>query len=181
MAAPGGHTIEAQLSWNFEYMHAIEDLRSALEYGAYDAYERFVCSNHQPTTVHWNVSFPVAASPAAFQEIMTPIKKARVWNFRERGAMITDVFRSAQPFSAPCDSWLRDLHDLWNEGKHRNLNYFGIRLRVEPNPVPGTVWPILVRQELVISRTSRSLKDFFDVATREAGRVVADLGKALYP
>lgn len=180
-AMPLIQAMESGLFWNFEFRHAIEDLRSALEYGAYDAYERFVCANHQLGSVHTNVNFPVSDSQADFQKKMSPTGKGSVWKFRSRGAQIEAVFLSAQPFAAGGDSWLTELHDIWNEGKHRNANYYSARIRIEPNPTPGTAWPFLARQELVIASTNRPLADFFDVATRETGRVVADLGKVLYP
>ena len=172
--------MERGLFWNFEFAHAIEDLRSALEYGAYDAYERFVCSNHQAGTVHRAVTFPLSDSQATFQSTMSLTGKNPIWKFRDRGARIEAVFLSAQPFSATGDSWLEELHELWNERKHRNPNYFSARLRLEPNPDAGSIWPLLLHQELVISGTNRSLRDFFAVATRETGRVVAELGRALY-
>lgn len=180
-AAPLGEAMERGLFWNFEFKHAIEDLRSALEYGAYDAYERFVCTNHQLGSVHTHVSFPVAKDQTEFQKKLTPTKDYPGWKFRGRGAQITKVFLSAQPFSAAGDKWLSQLHDVWNEGKHRNPSYFSARIRLEPNPALGSVWPFQVRQELLISSTNRSLRDFFDVATRETGRVVVDLEKVLYP
>lgn len=173
--------MERGLFWSFELRHAIEDLRSALEYAAYDAYERFVCIGHQPTWVHRYVTFPIAGSLAAFTKKMSPTAKNEPWSFRDRGPKIEAVFASAQPFTAPGDSWLSELHELWNEGKHRNPSYLNVRIRLEPNPTPGATWPFLARQELFISSTNRPLLDFFDVATRETGRVVADLGNVLYP
>jgi hypothetical protein len=181
LTMPGGIPMERGLHWNFEFRHAVEDLRSALEYGAYDAYERFVCSSHPAGSVHRGVHFPVADSPTEFTGNMSTTKKDPVWTFRERGTAIEGVFLSAQPFSAPGDPWLRQLHDIWNEGKHRNANYFGSRLRYDPNPDSKSPWPTLVRQELVISQPDRPLQDFFDVATRETGRVISALGNVLYP
>src|SRR5690349_130241 len=97
--APASESLERGLYWSFEYRHAVEDLRTALEYGAYDAYERFVCRNHQVGIVHTNVAFPVSDTVAGFEVVIPPSGKAPLWNFRERAMQITAVFRSAQPFA----------------------------------------------------------------------------------
>jgi hypothetical protein len=131
--------------------------------------------------VHPHVSFPVADTQTAFQKRLKPTPTYAGWGFRERGAAIRAVFISAQPFSGRLDSMLKDLQELWNEGKHRNPNYFGKRIRFVPNPAPSSAWPILPVEEIVISRTNRPVRDFFEVSTREVGRVVTDLGKVLYP
>lgn len=180
LTASGGISMEKGLHWNFEFRHAVEDLRSALEYGAYDAYENLVCASHPPGTEHRDVHFPVVDSEPEFKGIMSITGKKPVWTFHDHGADIEAIFLSAQPFSPSRDTWLRELHDIWNEGKHQNANYFGTRIRFVPNPDPGSSWPTIPRQELVISKADRPLQDFFAVATRETSRVIKSLARVLY-
>lgn len=162
--------------WNFEIRHAIDDLRSALEYCAADAFAR---SSGEGTPGYDNVAFPVCQSQTDFDGWI----KGRLPRLRQVYPKVVDVMQTAQPYADPSKNWwLEELHHLWNEGKHRNPHYFlWVVVALPPSDGSGVLDPRKIAHGLKFASTKRLLSEFFRAASDGTDLLVRACGSALYP
>jgi hypothetical protein len=171
--------------WEIEVKHGLEDLRSALEYCAMEAYTRSSGPPQPgpkggPRAVHFPCfEFDPAATEAS--EILRYEDKINR-DFPDLAKVYPDarrLMREAQAFRPSDDLWLRELHDLWNEVKHSNLAYVVPRqefITLMPNG-PGD--PMQFYQVLRFALTDREVQSFFDIACAKVEKLVDQLRPAL--
>ena len=170
------------LDFNLEARHLIDDLRSALEFCAYDAHERFCQPSGAPAPAYYrNVNFPVVRKdqgPADFDRVLD---KEELGDLRTRRPDAVDVIRRAQHFLSPQGDWLPKLQELWNEAKHRSLVYYSRGqpfIEVQGASGGGPVYKFV--GGLTFAKTGDNVEKFLDVTGGEVSQVVEDLGRALY-
>lgn len=172
------------LDFNLEVRHVVDDLRSALEYCAYDAHERY-CRTGLPSEppYNWKVNFPVVGRNQGPTDFETVLAKEELSELKTKCAPAVDVMRGAQHFASKRGDWLVDLQDLWNEGKHRNLLYqTNGPPEIEVTAVlPGQGPGYKFLRGLRFSGTRKTLDNFFTVARDEVARIIDEMERALYP
>ena len=94
----------------------IDNLRSALDYVAYELYDRFGAK-----TGNAKVYFPIASREAKQTDFKSLVGK-NIPNLPERYPDIVSVFESFQYFTSSDNSWLPDLAILAIENKHKNFS-----------------------------------------------------------
>jgi hypothetical protein len=166
--APGN-----ELSWNFEVTHAVADLRVALEFRAYDAFAR---SSGDGAPGWLNAGFPICLSNQKFEAHV----RTRFPKLKEVYPRVVDAFETVQRFRSPDNWWLEDLNGLWNECKHRNLDYFTQEAYVAQVGDSNQLAPQQVVRAIRFSRTNRHLLHFFEVNTSGVAAVIHALRSTLY-
>jgi hypothetical protein len=94
----------------------IDNLRSALDYVAYELYDRFGAK-----TGNDRVYFPIASKVARQNDFKSLVGK-NIPNLPQRYPDMVSVLESFQYFTSSDNSWLPDLATLAIENKHKNLS-----------------------------------------------------------
>jgi hypothetical protein len=169
------------LDFNLEIRHLLDDLRSALEFCAFDAFERSVPRPYA-VGLDRNLSFlvvPPSKSASAF-------KKQVATGFPGLQSVYPGAvaaMESAQHYAQSGDPWLYERHVLWNEGKHRNLVYHSAGPPfIEVGPVDPSKSPTLRFVDgLTFAKTGKNVEKFVEAATKGAPVTVDLMARALYP
>jgi hypothetical protein len=181
--SPTGPT---SLDFNLEVRHAIDDLRSALEYCAYDAYQRFCVTNEtsDPSNDR-EVNFPVVRREQDCSDFNRILDNEHLGELRTKCIPAVSVMIDAQYFRSPAGPWLVNLQELWNEGKHRNLVYYseGIpEIEITDMATTGSQGPgYRFLRGLRFASTRETVDGFFNQVVDSVAQLVDRMGSALYP
>jgi len=169
------------LDFNLEIRHLLDDLRSALEFCAFDAFERSVPRPYA-AGLDRKVSFPVVPPPESTSSFKKQVAKAFP-GLQSVYPRAIAAMESAQHYSQSGHPWLYELHVLWNEGKHRNLVYHSAGPPfIEVGPVDPSKSPTLRFVDgLTFAKTGKNVEKFVEAATNGATATVDLMARALYP
>ncbi len=114
--------IGGEVVWQIEVKHCLEDVRSALDYCAYEVYERVCCtepSSERPH-VHRQVGFPVPKRHDTRAQYATRVE-GRIPGLHRASIPAFEKFLEFGQWSEPPLDWLPSLDENWNIVKHRRL------------------------------------------------------------
>jgi hypothetical protein len=138
---------------------------------------RCICAQQWRGAPGWlNAGFPVCLSNQKFEAH----ERTRFPKLKEVYPRVVDAFETVQPFRSPDNWWLEDLNGLWNECKHRNLDYFTQEAYVAQVGDSNQLAPQQVVRAIRFSRTNRHLLHFFEVSTSGVVAVIHALRSTLY-
>lgn len=104
-----------------EVKHAVEDLRSALEYLAMEVFERMCCQSSDPQPhVHREVTFPVPTPAETADEFAEKIERI-LPGLRSANKPIFDLVLGCRSYVVGENVWLDTINNSWMEVKHRRL------------------------------------------------------------
>jgi hypothetical protein len=114
--------VGGELAWQIEVKHCLEDLRSALDYCAFEVYERACC--RQPVSalphVHTDVRFPIPMQDQSPREYGERVDRDIPRLAKESPTAIA-AFVSFLKHATGNQVWLTTLDANWNIVKHRHL------------------------------------------------------------
>lgn len=161
-----------EMDWSLEVRHAIDDLGTALDYCAYEAFSR---SSGEGAKGWKEVYFPVSPTSGQFQSYV----RERFPKLANTYPAAIGVMESVQPYQSPKNWWLEEHHRLWMEAKHRNLNYLTTEALMLELKGLGPLNPRPVAQAIRFAITERNMVEFFRVSTAAIGDVNTRLRPAL--
>ena len=204
------HDREIRVQLQVAIKGILDGLRSALDYVAYDLYERFGDRSQNA-----KVYFPIAAKGARQNDFRSLAGK-NIPGLPDRRPDLVDLLESFQGFASAENQWLPDLATLSIENKHTNLTpqtrtederitvrssggavswnpnlvKFGSGVSVLGAPIdPNTQLPVAgpqhtVRREIWVdfwfATTGQSVLPFLDICTKGTDRIVAGIRAFLH-
>lgn len=117
-----GDRAAAGLLWEIELKHCLEDLRSALDYCAYEVYERICCEEPSAPRphVHMNVRFPIPDYQESEKDFERRVL-VDVPGLKKGGHPVVSTFVGFTRYARPGTSWLPVIDEKWQIVKHRHL------------------------------------------------------------
>jgi hypothetical protein len=118
---------DVEMLLEVESKHAVEDLRSSLEYLAMEIFEQVCCHDSGPQPhEHRSVTFPVPTPQATLEQHVARV--AQVFpGLRETNRPLFDLLAGCWTFTRGDTVWLDTIQTVWNEVKHRRLDRLGVK------------------------------------------------------
>jgi len=108
--------------WQIEVKHCLEDIRSALDYTAFEVYERVCCREPKTETphVHDDVSFPIPRSKETPDLFRKRIDRC-IPGLSGKSKVTFEKILEIASWPEGQNSYLPSLEENWNIVKHRHL------------------------------------------------------------